>query len=195
VTLTWNRALPWAAAAGAAFIAWKKIGVSTRNELKIRGSCAFGVLLGNPAAYRVTVLKSGNGPGISITGGPSIASQCTVVGVQGDGFSMSWPKSPDGAVADEGEEWGEDDDGDEDEDVTDETVPAPNVVPAVCEDGHVSYSARFIQVHDTSVYRAWTPTPVGSCPECGKARTILAGVYRAGEDGFVTRGELPADET
>lgn len=189
----WGRVLTCAAAAGTAFLAWKKLGTSTRDELRLRASCAAGVLLGNPAAYRVTVLKSGDGPGIAVSTGPSVVSQCTVVGVQGNGFSMSWPSSeplfPGAGEDDEDEcEGGEE----EDQDMSDETEPVPNVVPAVCVEWHVSYPATFIRVHDSSVYTARTPTQVGLCPECGKQRAVIPGEYRAGTDGFVARTELPA---
>lgn len=193
MNLNWDLALGCAAAAGTALIAWRKLGTATREELKLRARCAGGTLLGNPVAYRVLVLKSGNGPGIAVNGGPSLVSQCTVVGVRGDGFSMSWPESAPGVAVDEegGEDWDSDDE--QEEDVTGEGSPAPNVVPAVCREGHVSYPATFVRVHDTSVYTAMTPTRTGNCPQCGKPRAILPGAYRAGADGLVTRAEPPGE--
>jgi hypothetical protein len=187
VTLNWGRALSCAAAAGTAFIAWKKLGASTREELRLRARCAGSTFLGNPVAYRVTLLKDGAGPGIAVATGPSVISQCTVVGVNGHGFNLfTGPEPGDGDADDDYEDDGEDEDMS-----ASETEPAQNVVPAACEDGHVSWPGSFIRLYDTSVYAARTPARVGDCPECGKPRTVLVGEYRAGADGFVTRGELP----
>lgn len=187
-----NRVVAYTAAAGAAYLAWRKLGVSTRGELRTRWSCALGVLLGNPVAYRVTVLKSGDGPGIAASGGPLVFSQCTVVGVAGNGFSMSWPES-EPLLPDAGPGSGEDCE-EENEAVIDETRQVPNVAPAVCEDGHTSYPGRFIRISGRSVYSASTPVQAGFCPECDAPRQILAGRYRAGADGMVTREELPPEE-
>jgi hypothetical protein len=197
VILNWGLALKGAAAAGATLFAWKKLGVNTRGELRLRAACAGSALLGNPVAYRVFLAKSGPGPGIEVRGGPSTVSHCNVIGVQGDGFNMIFDEplaGESGAAEDDEDGW----DGDEQEEADDggaevsdsELTPQPNVVPAVCEDGHASWPGRFVKVYDTSVYSAITPTAIGSCPECGKPRVILAGEYRAGADRFVARTEL-----
>jgi hypothetical protein len=193
--------LAWCAAvAGAAFLAWRGLSGSTRDDLKMRAACAGGALLGNPVAYRVLVLKDGPGPGIEVRGGPSIVSQCTVIGVSGNGFNMFLGDPLDGASDMDGDDddWDGDDDDQEETDggegevSADEMSPQPNVVPSVCEDGHTSWPGRFLTVRDQSVYTSRTGTRTGTCPECGKPRAILPGQYQSGKDGFVTRAELPA---
>lgn len=190
--LNWGRALSCAAAAGAAFIAWKRLGLPTREELRLRASCAGSMLLGNPVAYRVTLLKGGTGPGIAVSTGPSVISQCTVVGVNGNGFHLFTQWEPEAGAGGGGEDQDDDDEEEEVREMSDESEPAPNVVPAVCVNGHTSYPASFARIHDASVYTARTPTRTGNCPECGEPRTVFPGEYRAGEDGLVTRAELTA---
>jgi hypothetical protein len=198
-----------------AYIAWRKLGTGTRSELKLRAAGAGSMLLGNPVAYRVLVLKDGDGPGIEVHSGPSTVSQCTVVGIRGDAFRATltppdagtgdgvpegyWgrdsgsPEEKDAAGDDPGED-GEQGSGEqEDQGVPSETEPVPNVVPAVCVNLHASYPARFIHVRGSAVYTASSSTSAGSCPECGEPRAIWPGIYRAGADGIVTRSDLPGD--
>jgi hypothetical protein len=164
VTLNWSRALSCAAAAGTALLAWKRLGVSTREELSSapRAPGARSLATPSPTGWRSS--KAAPAPGIAVTAGPSLISHCTVVGVQGDGMYLNlqddddpWEPAPDDEPGDEreGQDDGTEQAGDfreeEDQDVTDETKPAPNIVPAVCEDGHTSWPGRFIRVYDTSV--------------------------------------------
>ena len=99
MTTATGRALWVSAAAGAAWLAWRRIGTATREELRLRAACAGSTLLGNPVAYRVLVLKSGDGPGIELHTGPAIVSQCTVVGVGGYAVHADLPDPVDLAPA------------------------------------------------------------------------------------------------
>jgi hypothetical protein len=77
-------------------------------------------------------------------------------------------------------------------DVNEEMKPQEGVVPAVCEEGCVSWPARYVTVRDQGAYLSLAGMKAGTCPACGKPRAILPGEYRAGDDGLVTRAELTA---
>jgi hypothetical protein len=75
-----------------------------------------------------------------------------------------------------------------------ELEPQPNVVPAACEDGHISWPARYIRLGGEAVYAAESALRAGSCPGCGKPRAIIPGEYRADPDGYVTRDGQPVPD-
>jgi hypothetical protein len=69
----------------------------------------------------------------------------------------------------------------------DETVYRPEVIPAVCGNGHTTYSASFMTMHDNSVVTLQTDSRVPSCPVCGADRVLPAGRYEVDPEGKVFR--------
>jgi hypothetical protein len=78
----------------------------------------------------------------------------------------------------------------------DEDEHRPEVIPAVCSLGHITYPSVYV-LRDSAQVTLHTDVRIPPCTheECGQTRVIKAGVYRADEDGRVYRaGDAPPPE-
>jgi hypothetical protein len=62
----------------------------------------------------------------------------------------------------------------------------PDVLPAVCANGHLSHPSAFV-VGGRAVVNHHSDTRMRPCPECGADRVIPAGRYETDGDGRVYR--------